>query len=74
MVTPLSVTQIPCFSPFGDILSVSNRWGTWLEKFDIFAQASGCTDVRQKQMLLLHTAGEVQDIFATLADTGANYD
>ena len=69
MVTPLSVTQIPCFSPFGDILSVSNRWGTWLERFDIFAHASGCTDDRQKHELLLHTASkEVQDTFATLAD------
>ena len=75
MATPLCVTRIPCFSPSGDISSVSNRWGTWLERFDIFAHASGCTDDRQKRMLLLHTAGEgVQDICATLADKGAPYD
>ena len=55
------------------ILSVSNCWVTWLTRFDIFAHASGCTDDRH--MLLLHTASEeVQDISATLADTGATYD
>ena len=31
--------------------------------------------IGKKRVLLLHTAGEeVQDIFATLADTGATYD
>ena len=75
MATPISVTQIPCFSPSGDISSILNRWGTWLARFDIFAHATGCTDDRQKRMLLLHTAGEeVQDSFATLADTAATYD
>ena len=69
MATSISVTQIPCFSPSGDISSVSNRWGIWLARFDIFTHASGCTDDRKKRMLLLRTAGEeMQDIFATLAD------
>ena len=73
MATPTSVTQILCFSPSKDILSVSNCWVTWLTRFDIFAHASGCTDDRH--ILLLHTASEeVQDISATLADKGATYD
>ena len=39
------------------------------------AHATGCTDDRQTCMLSLHTAGEaVQDVFATLADTGVTYD
>ena len=60
----LFVTQIPYISPSGDIASVSNRLGSWLARFDI---ATGWTDDAPKR-----TAGEeVQDIFATLADTGA---
>ena len=75
MATPKSVTQIPCFSPSGEISSVSNRWGTWLGRYDIFAHASDCTDDRHKCMLLPHTADEeVQDNSATLADTCATYD
>ena len=66
MATPISVTQVLCFSPSGDILSVSDRWGTWLARFDMFTHASGSTDDRQKRMLLLHSASEeLQDIFVT---------
>ena len=75
MATPISITQILCFSPSTDIQIVLNRWGTWLARLDIFAHAPGCTDDRQKRMFLLHAAGdEVQAIFVTLADTGATYD
>ena len=75
MATP--VTQILRFSPSGDISSNSNRRVTCLARCDIFAHASGSTDDRQKRMLLLllHTAGgEVGDICATSADTGAAHD
>jgi len=36
--------------------------------------ASGITDTKQKRGVLLHLAGpEVQDVFATLQDTGEDY-
>ena len=77
MATPISVTQIPCFSPSVDISSVSNSWGYLAYEVGHFRSCYRLhsTDDRQKRMLLLHTAGEeVQGIFPTLADTEATYD
>ena len=54
-----------CFKPLGYLACEVRH----------FSHATGCTDDRQKRNLLLRTAGEeVQDVFATLADTGATYD
>lgn len=66
MAKAISITQPSSFSPSGDITSVSDRWNTWLRKFEMYATASGISDDAQKRALLLHCAGdEVQDIFGT---------
>ena len=53
-----------CFKPLGYLACEVRH----------FSHATGCTDDRQKRNLLLRTAGEeVQDVFSTLADTGATH-
>ena len=45
-----------------------------LKSFNLFADASGCKNDKQKRQLLLHTAGAaVHDIFYTLNETGNDY-
>ena len=74
MAVPIHVTPIPPFEPHGELSSVAYRWQKWLKSFNLFADAAGCKNDRQKRQLLLHTAGsDVQDIFYTLTETGTDY-
>ena len=62
----INVAPVPPFDPNGDASSIYQRWTRWLQGFEIFADASGCTVDRQKRQLLLHCAGlETQEIFFT---------
>ena len=50
---------------------MANRWK---RSFDFYLAARGNTVDAQKRALLLHCAGiDVQDVFDTLPDTGADY-
>ena len=71
----ISVAPVAAFDPHGDPNSVSQRWKKWIRGFKMYADASGCSDKKQRRQLLLHSSGpEVQDIFDTLGDTGADFD
>jgi hypothetical protein len=75
MSNPLSIAPPTAFSPHGDISSVSDRWSSWLRRFETYTVASGVKDDKQKRALLLHCAGEeVQTVFETLPNTGDKYD
>ena len=66
MITCLNV----CNSP-----TLGQRWAKWVQSLKDFLLASAITDTKRKRAVLLHLAGpEVQEIFATLHDTGDDYD
>ena len=51
------------------------QWDKWKRSFEYYIVGKGITDSQRKQALLLHCAGsQVQDIFATLPDTGNDQD
>ena len=69
---------IKTFDCFGNPESTGLRWKRWLSGFELFADSKGlivdagnATVKQRRRALLLHIAGsDVQDIFATLPDTG----
>ena len=74
MAVPIHVTPIPPFDRHGELSSVAHRWQKWLKSFNLFADAAGCKNDKQKHSYFLHTAGsDVQDIFYTLTETGTDY-
>ena len=76
------LSSIKSFDPHGDPSNVGRRWRRWLKSFCLYAdskgliiQADSADNKVQRRALLLHSAGEdVQEIFETLADTGAAAD
>ena len=70
--------RIKTFDCFGNLESMGLRWKRWLSGFELFADGKGLivaadsvTVKQRRRALLLHLAGpDVQDIFATLPDTG----
>ena len=65
------ITSIPPFDPFEQTGSVGPRWDRWKTRLQYYIDARGITVDNRKRALLLHLAGPaVQDIFATLSDTG----
>ena len=74
MAVPIHVTPIPPFDSHGELSSVAHRWQKWLKRFNLFADASGCKNDKQKRQLPLHTAGsDVQGNFYKLTETGTDY-
>ena len=70
----LSLNLVEPFDTTGDHSSVSQRWTSWKTSFEFYLGASGVNDKKQQRCLLLHCAGnQVQEIFATLPDTGEDY-
>ena len=68
------ITSIPPFDPFEQTGSVGPRWDRWKTRLQYYIDARGITVDNRKRALLLHLAGPaVQDIFATLSDTGTSY-
>ena len=68
------ITSIPPFYPFKQTGSVVPRWDRWETRLQYYIDARGITVNNRKRALLLHLAGPtVQDIFATLSDTGTSY-
>ena len=68
------ITSIPPFDPFEKTGSVGPRWDRWKTRPQYYIDARGINVDNRKRALLLHPAGPaVQDIFATLSDTGTNY-
>ena len=76
MAKALSVPPPSSFTIAGESVSaLSQKWTTWLSRFNIYAAAAGISDDSQKRSLLLHIAGpEVQKVFDTLTDTGTRFD
>ena len=76
MAKALSVPPPNNFTIAGESVSaLSQKWTTWLSRFNIYAAAAGISDDSQKRSLLLHIAGpEVQEVFDTLTDTGTRFD
>ena len=53
---------------------VGPRWDRWKTRLQYYIDARGITVDNRKRALLLHLAGpSIQDIFATLSDTGTSY-
>jgi len=68
------ITSIPPFDPFEQTGSVDPCWDRWKTRLQYYIDACGITVDNRKRALLLHLAGPaVQDIFATLSDTGTTY-
>ena len=73
------LTSVKPFDPNGEPSSIGRRWQPWIKSFSLYADSKGliiqadkADNKVQRRALLLHCAGEqVQDIFETLADTGA---
>ena len=84
MVASVKIDDLSNIKPFdshGDPSNVGRRWRRWLKSFCLYADSKGLiiqadsADKVQRRALLLHSAGEnVQEIFKTLADTGAAAD
>ncbi len=70
-------SPLPSFPPF-DVHgegSINSKWSKWLKRFENLMVAMDITQDKRKRALLLHYAGsEVDDIFDTLDDTGAETD
>lgn len=77
-VTEMATTlQLPAIPPFSvtDQKTLGQRWSTWVKGLEYFLVASNITEKKQKRAVLLHLAGaDVQTVFATLSDTGEDYD
>ena len=70
----ISVDQPGKFDPHGDTAGVYQKWSRWLRSFEIFADASGCTNEHQKRQLLLHCAGpDTQEIYYTFPQRPESY-
>ena len=55
---------LPAFDAVGEPATLTQRWITWKEEFELYITASGISDPTQKRALLLHLAGQiVRDIF-----------
>ena len=68
------ITSILPFDSFEQTGSVGPRWDRWKTRLQYYIDAPGITVDNRKRALLLHLAAPaVQDIFATLFDTGTSY-
>ena len=67
------IQPMPPFHPKSHQTNTSTRWSQWLERFKQYLKATNITENARKHVLLLYQAGpEVNDIFKTIQDTGAN--
>ncbi|CAB4031131.1 Hypothetical predicted protein [Paramuricea clavata] len=72
----VDVTPLAPFDPVSDpATSISQRWKTWICRFETYLVALNIKDDTQKPALLLYQAGEAaQEIFDTLANTNEDKD
>ena len=55
---------LPALDAVGEPATLTQRWLTWKDEFELYVTASGISDPTQKRALLLHLAGpKVQDVF-----------
>ena len=74
MATRVDLPPLPPFDALSDQSSLSQRWKTWIKRFETYIVATNITDDKQKRAMLLYQAGpDMQDIFETLEDTGEDY-
>ncbi len=75
MAMALNLPPLGPFDVHTDPAGIGVRWGKWVSSFKLYLMASGIKDDAQKRALLLHLGGsDVQDIFATMEDTGEDKD
>ena len=68
------LTPTPPFDPFKQAGNIASRWTRWKAQLEYYIDVRGVTVDSHKRALLLHLTGpDVQDIFATLQDTGTAY-
>ena len=72
----MELPPISPFVPLGDASSeLGPQWDTWKRSFEYYVIGRGITDPKRKRALLLHCAGiQVQEVFATLTNTGDERD
>ena len=74
MATRVDLPPLPPFDALSDQSSLSQRWKTWIKRFETYIVATNITDDKPKRAMLLYQAGpDTQDIFETLEDTGEDY-
>ena len=67
MATNVELAQIEKFDCRSDPTSLGERWKRWKRGFEMFVDAKGIENDKQKRAMLLHCAGmDVLDIFDTL--------
>jgi len=74
MAGKLNLAPLPPFDPLSEPSSLSQRWKSWIERFETYIATMKITDNKQMRALLLYQAGEAaQEIFDTLQNTGDDY-
>ena len=69
----IALPQFPPFSVNNDPTNAHVRWNKWISRFENLIIAMDIKDEKRKRAMLLHYAGdEVDELFATLTDTGSN--
>ena len=74
MAGKLNLAPLLPFDPLSEPSSLSQRWKSWIKRFETYIVTMEITDNKQKRALLLYQAGEAtQEIFDTLQNTGDDY-
>ena len=71
MATRVDILPLSHFDPLGDQSSISQRWKSWMKRFETYyLVATNTTSDAQKRAMLLYQADvDTQDIFETLPET-----
>ena len=70
-----SMPTLPPFDPHGDRTSLSQRWETWIKRFEGAMVGFNITAPKRKRALLFHFGGEaLHKVFDTLENTGDEND
>ena len=55
--------------------TAGSRWPVWIRDFELFADGSGITDMKQRKAILLHVVGRAaREIYYTLKKDTDDYD
>jgi len=74
MAGKLDLAPLLTFGPLSEPSSLSQRWKSWIKRFETYIIAMKIANNKQKHALFLNQAGEAtQEIFNTLQNTGNDY-
>lgn len=74
MASKIDLDPLLQFDPLSEPSFLSQRWKSWMKRFQTYVAALDIKEDKQKRALLLYQAGEAtQEIFETLEGTGKDY-